>query len=304
MAHGEWKRRVFSRRSAVMGAVVLGVSALLTACAEAPQSGDQGGQGNALQRLQNAGTINVGIAGEIPYGYTENGEVTGESPEVAKAVFDAIGIPEMNATQVDFGQLIPGLRAGRYDMVAAGMAILPERCDQAAFSAVDYVTPTAFMVPEGNPQNVNNFEDVKAKGVNLAVLSGTVEQQVARDLGVPSEQIQTYGGQAEMLQALQAGRAYAGALTDISLKALLAQNPGANFEVTDGFVPVVNGEEQIQAGGFVFRQGDQELIEAFNRELERLQDSGRWLEIVRPFGFTEDNLPPEDLTTEELCSGE
>lgn len=303
MVRGGWTRRDFFRRSAAVGAVAIGGPTLLSACSEAQQpSGQGGGGGNALQRLRDAGTVRVGIAGEIPYGFTEDGEVTGESPEVAKAVFEAIGIPEVQSEQVEFSQLIPGLNARRYDMVAAGMAILPDRCQQAAFSAVDYVTPTAFIVPKGNPQGVRNFEDVKAKGVKVAVLSGTVEQQVATAQGVPSGQIQVFEGQPEMLQGLIAGRAYAGALTDISLKALLEQNPDADFEVTDGFVPVVDGEEQIQAGGFVFRKGDTQLLDAFNKELNKLQSSGRWLEIVKPFGFTKDNLPPEDLKTEQLCS--
>ena len=38
---------------------------------------------------------------------------------------------------------------------AAGMAILPQRCENAQFSAVDYVTPTALLVPAGNPQQVS-----------------------------------------------------------------------------------------------------------------------------------------------------
>ncbi|WP_277068459.1 transporter substrate-binding domain-containing protein [Saccharomonospora viridis] len=283
------------------GAMAVGLAASLAACTEAPQMGGQGG-GNTLQRIRDAGTVKVGIAGEIPYGFTQGGEVTGESPEVAKAVFKALGVENVEATQVEFDQLIPALQASQYDMVAAGMAIIPKRCEQAQFSTVDYVTNTAFLVPQGNPQDVTSFEDIKEKGLGLAVLSGTIEQQVAQALNVG--EIQTYGGQSEMLQALQAGRAYAGALTDISLRALLDQNPGVKFEVTEGFVPVVDGKEQIQAGGFVFRKGETELVNAFNEELTKLHDSGQWLEIVEPFGFTEDNLPPKDVTTEQLCSGE
>ncbi|MFD2470787.1 ectoine/hydroxyectoine ABC transporter substrate-binding protein EhuB [Amycolatopsis silviterrae] len=298
MGHDDWKRRDFFRLAA-SGAVVLSGAAFAAACTEAPQGQSGGG---ALERAKKAGTIKVGIAGEIPYGYTDGGNVTGESPEVAKAVFKNIGIAKVDATQVEFKQLIPALAAGQYDMVAAGMAILPDRCKQAAYSAVDYVTPTAFLLPKGNPKQVLTFEDIKTKGVNLAVLSGTVEQQVAKATGIPDSQLQTYDGQPQMLQALQANRAYAGALTDISLKALLKQNPGAALEVTNGFVPEVQGKKQIQAGGFVFRKSDSDLVTAFNAELAKLHQNGQWLEIVKPFGFTKDNLPPADVTTEQLCS--
>ncbi len=287
-----WTRRDLFRAGAATGA-----AALLAACSKVPEAGE----GGTLQRIKDAGTVKIGIAGEVPYGYTENGEVTGEAPEVARAVFRAMGIDRVEATQVEFGQLIPALNASQYDMVAAGMAILPDRCANAQFSAVDYVTPTALLVPAGNPQQVNNFDDVKAKGVPIAVLSGTVEEAVARDLGIPAGDIQPYEGQPELFQALLDQRAYCGALTDISLRRLLADNPGTPLEITEGFVPVVGGREQIQAGGFVFRKGDDELVTQFNTELTKLQDSGGWLEIVAPFGFTADNLVPEGVTTEELC---
>ncbi|GAB1509812.1 ectoine/hydroxyectoine ABC transporter substrate-binding protein EhuB [Actinophytocola sp. KF-1] len=296
-----WTRRDFFRFGAVAGTAVIGGPALLTACSEVPQGGS--GAGGTLQRIKEAKTIKVGIAGEVPYGYSEGGKVTGEAPEVARAVFKAMGVDTVEATQVEFGQLIPALNAGDFDMVAAGMAIKPDRCQNAEFSNVDYVTPTAFMVPKGNPEGVKNFEDVKAKGLKIAVLSGTIEQSVAKATGIEDGNIQPYDGQPELFQALQDNRAYCGALTDISLKELLKQNSGAPFEVTDGFVPVVDGKDQVQAGGFVFRKGETDLVEAFNAELDKLHESGEWLAIVKPFGFTEDNLPPKDLTTAQLCEG-
>ncbi|MGB3437275.1 MAG: ectoine/hydroxyectoine ABC transporter substrate-binding protein EhuB [Actinophytocola sp.] len=299
MAMGNWTRRDFLRFGAVAGTAVVGGPALLTACSEVPQGGS--GEGGTLQRIKDAGTVRVGIAGEVPYGYTEDGKVTGQAPEVAKAVFKAMGIDKVEATQVEFSQLIPALNAGEYDMVAAGMAVRPDRCENAAFSHVDYVTPTAFLVPKGNPQGVKTFEDVKAKGLIVAVLNATIEQQVAEATGIAADKIQPYDGQPELFQALQDNRAYCGALTDISLRELLEQNPDAPFEVTDGFVPEIDGKEQIQAGGFVFRKGEDDLVDAFNTELDKLHESGEWLKIVEPFGFAESNLPPDDVTTEQLC---
>jgi polar amino acid transport system substrate-binding protein len=65
---------------------------------------------------------------------------------------------------------------------------------------------------------------------------------------------------------------------------------------------VINGEEVISAGGFVFRPGENDILEAFNTELTALHQSGEWLRIVEPFGFTQDNLPGPEVTTESLCS--
>jgi polar amino acid transport system substrate-binding protein len=185
-------------------------------------------------------------------------------------------------------------------MVCAGMNITPQRCGQAAFSIPDYSALTAFMVPKGNPEQIAKSEDVAAKNLNLAVLGAAVEQGYAEAAGVKN--IQVFDTQNAMLAAVTDGRVNCAALTDISLKWLTTKlNPGAPVEVTQGFTPVQNGKEVVSAGGFVFRQADNDLREAFNTELANLHKNGRWVEVASPFGFSADNLPKEGLTTDQLC---
>jgi polar amino acid transport system substrate-binding protein len=118
----------------------------------------------------------------------------------------------------------------------------------------------------------------------------------------PQANIQVFDTQNTLLQAVTAGRVDAAALTNISLNDLVKNNPGAGVEVTEGFFPMINGKEVISAGGFVFRQGDNDLLQAFNAELKRLHESGEWLQVAQPFGFTQENVPGPDVTTESLCS--
>ena len=296
MTNGAWTRRAFLKRSATAGGIAIGGSLLFGACTSTSS-------GNALENARSDGTIKIGIAGEAPYGFTDaGGTVTGEAPEVARAVLQAIGIGEITAEQVEFGSLIPALNARRYDMVCAGMNITSERCGQAAFSIPDYSALTAFLVPTGNPEQVATFADIAAKNVPLAVLGAAVEQDYATSSGVQPGNIQVFPDQNALLQAVTAGRVYCAALTDISLNWLVRQNEGAAVEVTPGFAPVIDGEEVVSAGGFVFRQDDPELREVFNTELATLHDNGRWVGIASPFGFGEVNLPADDLTTVQLCS--
>lgn len=306
MTQQGWSRRDFLRRTATAGAVALGGGTVLGACQAVPQGGGGGGAGSAgtLQRVRDAGTITVGIANEAPYGFTdEQGNVTGESVEVARAVLNKIGIPELNAVTVDFGALIGGLTLSRqFDMVTAGMFITPERCKAAAFSVPDYTAPTAFLVPQGNPAGVQTFDQVRDQNLTVAVLSGAVEQGYATDSGVPEGNVQVLQDQNSLLQAVTSGRAACAALTNISLNDVVSKNPGSGVEVTSGFFPVINGEEVISAGGFVFRPGENDILDAFNTELTALHQSGEWLRIVEPFGFTQDNLPGPEVTTESLCS--
>jgi polar amino acid transport system substrate-binding protein len=295
--NGSLSRRQLLRRGAVAGALALAGPAVLAACSSTSS-------GNTLDNARRAGTIKVGIANEAPYGFTgpDGRTATGESVEVARAALKALGVNGLDAQVVDFNGLIPALNARRYDIVTAGMFINPTRCAAAAFSDPDYTAPTAFLVPKGNPKGITTFEDVKAKGVRLAVLSGAVEQGYAKSSGVPDGQVQAFDTQNSLLQAVASGRADAGALTNISLNDVVQKNPSAQVEVTRGFFPVIDGKQTVSAGAFVFRKGEDDFVRAFNAELKKLHDSGEWLRIVAPFGFTQDNVPTSDLTTQRLCS--
>ena len=299
MTRGSWTRRDFLMRTAAAGAAVFAGGTVLSACT----STSTGGGGGVLADAKSSGTIKIGIAGEEPYGFTDlSGKVTGEAPEVARAVLQAVGIKDVTAQQVDFGSLIPGLNANQFDMVCAGMNITPARCQQAAFSIPDYTALTAFLVKTGNPTGVATFEDVASKNLKLAVLGAAVEQGYATDAGVPAGNITTFPDQNALLQAVTAGRVDAAALTDISLKWLAGKNPQAGVTVTAGFTPKSKGKDVVSAGGFVFRTADADLKAAFDTELGNLQKSGKWAEIAKPFGFSESNLPPAGLTTQTLCT--
>ncbi|MBB2936217.1 polar amino acid transport system substrate-binding protein [Amycolatopsis bartoniae] len=297
MAQGTWTRRDFLRRSAVVGAAAVGGPALLAACESTGSGGD------TLTSARDAKTIKIGIANEAPYGFADSsGNTTGEAPEVARAVFKALGIDNVQASVVPFDQLIPALNAKQFDVVAAGMNITPTRCKAALFSDPDYSALTALLVPKGNPQGITNLQDAAAKKVKIAVLSAAVEKGYATGAGVAESDIETLDNQNNMLRAVTAGRVYAAALTDISLKYLAKQNPDAAVEVTPGFTPTENGQPVVSAGGFVFRQSDGSLRDAFNQQLKTLHTNGQWLQIVAPFGFDQSNVPKADLTTDKLCA--
>lgn len=294
MAGRAWTRRDFLTRSATVGGLTVAGS-VFAACTSTSTGG------SALADARRTGTIKVGIAGEVPYGFTEKGRVTGEAPEVARVVFGRLGIHDMRAQQVEFDSLIGGLNAHLFDVVSAGMFITPQRCLQAAFSSPDYLAPEAFLVPKGNPQQVLQFSDLTTKRLKVAVLSGAVEQSYAQRSGVPADLIQVTGDQVGMLQEVLNGRVYAAALTNISLNWLVRQNPAAPVEVTPAFNPVIDGVQVRSAGAFVFRTSDNDLREAFNRELHTIHADGQWLQVAAPFGFAQPNIPGPDLTTEQLC---
>lgn len=260
-------------------------------------------EGDPLARLRAGGDVAIGLAGERPFGYTDSsGRATGESPEVARAVLGGIGGGGLVSVQVGFDSLINDLRDGRFDLIAVGMSITPRRCQLVGFSRPDFVAATGLLVPAGNPRGLATLAGVARSGASLGVLDQSAEQEYALAAGVADARVTTFSGQSALFRGLADGTVEAAALTRISLLDEVRRNASTDVEVTAGFYPVVDGRPALGAGGFAFRPEDTAFRAAFDQGLAALQQSGRWLELTAPFGFTAENLPPPGLTTASLCA--
>jgi polar amino acid transport system substrate-binding protein len=253
-----------------------------------------------LEKARREGYIRVGFANEAPYGFaTPDGKLTGESPEVVKAVLKKIGIPEVDGVLTEFGSLIPGLEAGRFDIIAAGMFITPKRCAQVQFSEPTYGIGQAFLVKKGNPKGIKDYSSIAGnKNLKLAVMAGAVEGGYAKDAGIDQSQLVVLPDQSSLVNAVQSGRADAAALTALSIADMASKN--ADVESTEPFGTVA-GKSVVGHGGVAFRKGDKELYEAFNAELKKFIGSPEHIALVTPFGFGKKFLPTK--TTAELCAG-
>lgn len=293
--------RTTKRRRAFLAAGSVLTMTALAACSSVDDGGSGDGAGSTLQKIQDSGTVNVAFNGEKPYSYMDGDELTGATIALDKEIFGALGVDNVEGTETQWDSLIPGLSADRYDTVSAGMSILPDRCAQAAFAEPTIMYTTAFLVPEGNPDNLTDWQSVEGSDLTIAVTSGAIEDGYAKDTGVKTI---TVGDSTDGLNAVVTGRADAFALTGISIRAL-ADSTDEPVEATEAFVANIDGVAQIGAGSEVFRKGDTELLEAYNEELAKINgDQEKWLEIMEPFGFTEAEFPPEGLTAEMLCEGD
>lgn len=258
-----------------------------------------------LEKAREQGWVRVGFANEAPYAYaTADGTLTGQSVEVARAVLQRLGIDEMDGVLAEFGSLIPGLQAGRWDMVSAAMAILPERCVQVDFANPDIMYGEGLGVAPGNPHDLKSYDDIAANpAVKVAVMGGTTEQGWLKQIGVQEDQIQVAPDQPSVIQLLISGRVDAVVMTSGSLNDMLSKVPAnAPIERVDDFIqPVIDGKSVVSHGASAFRKGDDDFREAFNRELAVLHESGELADILARFGFSEADLPAVGLTAAEVC---
>ncbi|GAA5345630.1 ectoine/hydroxyectoine ABC transporter substrate-binding protein EhuB [Planifilum fimeticola] len=280
--------------------------ALLAAFAAGCGALDVGGSGGSpLQKAKEEGVIKVGFANEKPYAYrTEDGKVTGEAVEIARHAFKQMGIERIEPVLTDFGQLIPGLKAKRFDAITAGMYITPERCKEVAFANPEYKIGQALAVKKGNPKNLHSYEDiVDNSDVTVAVMQGAIEKQYLKQVGVKESQIKTVQDQPAALAMLKTGRVDAITMTGPALREVLKAEGDDGVETVEDFKqPIIDGESIVGYGATAFRKDDKELLEAYNREIQKMQEGGKLLEILKQFNFAEENLPG-DKTAEELCKG-
>ncbi|MEU9732042.1 ectoine/hydroxyectoine ABC transporter substrate-binding protein EhuB [Streptomyces sp. NPDC048002] len=286
------------RRTLLAGVAALGALGAAGCSRVATASDTEGGE--LLERLRAQGVARLGIAGEIPFGYIDkNGELTGEAPELAKVIFKRLGVDRVQAVPTEFGSLIPGLNSQQFDIVAAGMYINPERCEQVIFSDPDYQMLDSFIVRKGNPLDLHDYQDVVEKKAKFATGTGYAEIAYAEEAGYDRGDILIVPDQVAGLNAVETGRADVFAGTALTTREVVKKSSKA--EVTDPFKPIVNGEPHVDGGAFAFRPGETNLRDAFNRELHKLKESGELLRILRPFGFTENEMT--DMTAKELCGG-
>lgn len=254
-------------------------------------------QADTLEEIKDSSSVRIGYANETPFAYTAlDGSVTGESPEIVRKVFERMQIDTIKPVLTEWGSLIPGLRAGRFDLIAAGMYITPERCKQVLFTDPHYRLLDTLLVAEGNPKNLRSYEDIANNpAVKIAIMSGTVNLGYAREAGIKDSQILQVPDTTSQLQAVRSGRADAAIGTQLTMKGL-ADKAGDDVEAIADFK---DDPSRAGYGALAFRPQDKALRDAVNAELKQWLGSEEHLKTIEPFGFDRSNVT--DKTAAELC---
>ncbi|MGO4854090.1 ectoine/hydroxyectoine ABC transporter substrate-binding protein EhuB [Phaeovulum sp. W22_SRMD_FR3] len=279
-------------------AIAVMTTAALGATLGAPMAGAA-----TLEEIKAKGTIRIAVANEIPYGYVDpNGEAMGAGPDVAKKIVADLGIENIEWVTTNFSALIPGLQADRFDMVAAEMAILPERCQQVLFSNPNTSYGEGLLVAADNPKGVTAYGDfAKNPELKVAIMSGADQLAMMQKLGVPEENLVMIGSNADAISTVSTGRADAYAATSLTASGLASQSD--KVAVVDDFTdPVIDGTPARSWGGFTFAQGNEELRDAVNTALAAYKATPEWHDTVTGYGFTEaDTKGSTEKTGAELC---
>jgi polar amino acid transport system substrate-binding protein len=248
---------------------------------------------SSLTRCIDQGYIIIGYSIEPPYAYIDNSEITGESPEVAREIVRRLGISNITWRQTEFGSLISELEAGKIDVIASGMFITEARKEQIAFSLPSIHVLQGLLVKKGNPHNIHSYRQAfQNKDVSIAVLSGSVEELIFRELGMSEDRLIHVPDAISGLASVETGKIDGFALSSPPIRWIEKHNPSRMveqaypFDQTDISKSIISGN-----GAFGFRKSDKKLLDAWNDQMILYIGSEEHQELVRRFGIMKEELP-------------
>lgn len=248
--------------------------------------------GPLLDRIEAGEPIRIGFANESPFAYPgENGEPLGFVNAYTLGLLAEMGYDNIEVVVTDWGGLIPALNAGRVDIVTGGMNIMASRCAAMNFSEPMLMAGDAFVVPTGNPMDLNNYEDLINKDARFVTGIGYNQVEIAKHAGVPEAKITQVPGPTEILAAIRAGRADAGGVAYFTAVDMDRNND--DIEISDvSQLP----ETSMQWAAIGFRKNDQDFLDAFNAAQESWLGSEPMMEAVAEYGYGPDNIPTGQTT--------
>ena len=246
--------------------------ATLALVAAACSSGSGGSSNSAsgtstLDKIEKDKTLRVGMTLQFkPEMYLdENKKPAGYDVELVNMLAKDLGA-KLEISNLDFDGLIPGLLAGKFDMISVGLVGRPPRLLQMYFTD-SYVPYEQVLAVQANDTRPATIDAYNAPDVTLTALQGaTAADQVKTSF--PKAKLKEFPQQDPAFLEVAAGRA-----TGIVVEKYLA----------DGFIKANPGKLKIVAlpaplniefGSWAIPKGDNEFLTYLNSWLRYYKNNG------------------------------
>ena len=237
--------------------------------------------GELLGRLRKQGFARVGLANALPFSALRpDGTLTGIGPTMAQRVLEKLGIPRMEGAIAGYGELIPGMFAGRWDFVAAIMTISKERCSQVLFAdPMTFEGPCIVSPPGATGPGPQTLAELVKLGLIVGSLSGGGQYRQLVSAGMPLDRILQFANEVAMVDALLAGRVQYLYVTHLLMTEIAKRRQiklGIVFPLADATAPGASNVFRLQDAGF---------HASYQHVLRGMKASGEYLSIAQQFGF-------------------
>ena len=246
-------------------------SAALAACGSTPDTGAPASStsDNLLSAVEDAGVIRVAnTQANPPWNFVDGSKgLAGYDVDVARELAERLGIDDVQFVPGTFENFIPGVQAGRWDMVISGQTITEERKREVDFSIPYQLNGVGILVASSNTE-IDGPDDLADK--TIAVTAGTTnEQQVREDY--PDADVKVYKNATLALTDVARGRADACVVSRFQGTFLAEQN-GLPLKAVGGIV-------DAEVNGMTFAKGQTEFKAAVDEQLRAMIEDGTLTEI-------------------------
>lgn len=240
-----------------------------------------------LEQIRAKGTLSVGTEMQFaPYDFKINNEHTGYNKGLYEEIAKELGV---NVTFADlpWPSVLPGLTAGKFDMVGGPVTITKERAKSFAFtSPIDQVAST--LLRRAGDKELASISDIKGMVVGGMRGDRTLEELKAIAKQYGAKQVREYVDSSQAYADLAAGRISAVSNQNSNNGYTAAQRPEVFAVVPGSF-----GEAGYVA--FVARASEESktLVAAVNAVLARMKQDGRLGALQKEWLGAAVDLPAE-----------
>jgi polar amino acid transport system substrate-binding protein len=231
--------------------------------------------------------------------------LTGVFTTVAREVLTKkLGVKEIQPVLIQWASLIPGLQAGRYDFILAGMFITPQRCKEVVFTEPFRCTTDVFVTRKDTKFEAKSYAELaKLTDLKVGAVAGGTQVANATGNGMPEGKIQFFPDPLAGVDALKTRRIDVWMGPTAGIKAIFAlpnfDSSGLN---TVSFVPEVKGKQVLGCGGFAFRRGDTEILDIFNEFIIEGKKNGSLYDLVKEWVPRDEFDAARNVQASGLCT--
>jgi polar amino acid transport system substrate-binding protein len=240
---------------------------------------------DTLAKIQREHYARVASYQQPPHGWFDpaDGKEKGIDFEILQYILGKLGVTQIDYLVVDWPALVPGLEAGRWDLMSVGMGITKPRLDRIRFSSPMYQYGESIIVPKGNPKNIHGTADWPGK--RIGGILGSVDDQVVG--AVKGAQYVPYQKYADMYVDLNNGRIDAGLADETEAAWDFQVQSQPNLEILHAWEG-----KTVYLIGMGFRKEDAALQDTVNGWIAKMKADGTLLQILKKYGLEEANMPP------------
>lgn len=198
------------------------------------------------------------------------GDFDGIDVAIAQKIAENMG-KELSIEDMEFDGLIASVKTGKIDMAVAGMTATDERKQNVDFSDTYYVASQVIVVGKDNT-DITKAEDLKNDKKVGVVLGYTGDAIVTDTLQIADSNITRANRGIDLVQDVKNGKLDAVVIDSATGKALAEKNDLKVVEDADAF----ESEEYAIA----VQKGNTELLDAVNKTLKEMKDSGEIDELA------------------------